>query len=169
MDIKLPDKTNGQEAYVLRNARQVTLIGANGSGKSRFCNWLVNECGDKAYRISALKAMFPQTEPSQLKGSIDDMFAQVNKSNTLAQSGAKTEFEKLTYIMLADEFRELMNYKAHLLMHEEATFPKTRLDKTVKMWQEIFPQNKILRANGKLMFTTEGHQDTYSALRLSDG
>ena len=169
MDIKLPDKTNGQEAYVLRNARQVTLIGANGSGKSRFCNWLVNECGDKAYRISALKAMFPQTEPSQLKGSIDDMFAQVNKSNTLAQSGAKTEFEKLTYIMLADEFRELMNYKAHLLMHEEAKFPKTRLDKTVKMWQEIFPQNKILRANGKLMFTTEGHQDTYSALRLSDG
>ena len=169
MDIKLPDKTNGQEAYVLRNARQVTLIGANGSGKSRFCNWLVNECGNKAYRISALKAMFPQTEPSQLKDSIDDMFAQVNKSNTLAQSGAKTEFEKLTYIMLVDEFRELMNYKAHLLMHEEAKFPKTRLDKTVKMWQEIFPQNKILRANGKLMFTTEGHQDTYSALRLSDG
>lgn len=169
MDIKLPDKTSGQEAYVLRNARQVTLIGANGSGKSRFCDWLVDKCGDKAYRISALKALFPQTEPSHLKGSIDYLFEQVNKSNSLAQSDAKTEFDKLTYIMLADEFRELMNYKAHLLMGDDVAFPKTLLDKTVKMWQEIFPQNKILRANGKLMFTTEGHKDTYSALRLSDG
>lgn len=171
MDIQLPPRIDGGEPPVLKGARQITIIGANGSGKSRFCSQLVKSCGDKAYRISALRALFPMDDERQAKlpGSIADMFDRINASTPQVTNTASTEFDKLTYVMLTDEFRDLMNYKAHLLMGEEMPFPKTKLDTTVRMWQEVFPKNKVLRENGKLLFTTEGQSDKYSSLRLSDG
>ena len=162
MDIKLPKRIDGKQPDVLQESRQITIIGANGAGKSRFCSQLVSELGDKAYRISALKAMFPSTTTNVLPGSIDDLFNRMNEAN-------ETEFDKLFYVMLNDEFRDLMNFKAHQLMGEQMEFPKTKLDITVKKWQEVFPKNKVLRENGKLMFTSEGFEDKYPLRRLSDG
>ena len=169
MDIQLPHKSNGQEADVLRNARQITIIGANGSGKTRFCNWVLQQYPDKAYRISALRALFATSLKPKLKGSIDDIYDKINEMSTLDKGVAATEFDRLVYIMMVDEFRDLMNYKAHLLMQEHTEFPKTKLDTVVKMWQQVFPKNKVLRENGKLLFSTEGQEDRYTSLRLSDG
>lgn len=169
MDIKLPNKSNSQKADVLHDVRQLTLIGANGSGKSRFCSKLMEQGGDAVYRISALRAMFPSEEKKVLKGSIGEMFEKLNAKSEEVKIFAASEFDKLFHIMLHDELRVLMNYKAHLLMGENPEFPKTKLDVTVKAWQEVFPKNKVLRENGKLMFSTEGQDDTYTSLRLSDG
>ncbi|MBR5102193.1 MAG: DUF4435 domain-containing protein, partial [Muribaculaceae bacterium] len=151
------------------NTRQVTIIGSNGSGKSRFCDNLMAQCKGKAYRMSVLRALFPFKDRNPLEGSINQRFEQLNAQNQLAVSYADNEFDKLTYILLTDEFRDLLNYKAHLLMGEEMEFPKTKLDMVVKLWQEVFPKNKVLRENGKLMFSTKGRTDRYSSLRLSDG
>lgn len=169
MNILLPQRT-GAQPITLHNARQVTIIGANGSGKSRFCDALLNNVGDKAYRISALRALYPsRRQRDVLPGSIDDMFEKVNASHPLVTNEANNEFDKLTYIMLLDEFRELMAFKAHKLMDEVIEFPKTKLDTVVKMWQEVFPKNRVLRENGKLMFSNEAGDDKFTALRLSDG
>jgi ABC-type branched-subunit amino acid transport system ATPase component len=168
MDITLPAKMNGQTPDTLKGVKEVTIIGANGSGKTRFCDKMIENCGDNAYRLSALRAIFPIAVNSTLKGSIDDIFDRINNMPQV-KSLANTEFDKLTYIMMHDEFLDLMGYKAHLLMNEEVPFPKTKLDQTVKMWQEVFPKNKVLRENGKLLFSTEGNDDKYSSLRLSDG
>ncbi|MBR4829389.1 MAG: DUF4435 domain-containing protein [Muribaculaceae bacterium] len=170
MDIQLPKRIDGKQPEMLMDSKQITIIGSNGAGKSRFCSQLVKELGDKAFRISALKALFPSTNTGEpLKGSIDDLFNRMNAANPQIKNTAETEFDKLFYVMLNDEFRDLMNYKAHQLMGEKMEFPKTKLDVTVKKWQTVFPKNKVLRENGKLMFTSEGYDDKYSSLRLSDG
>ena len=65
MDIRLPKRMDGHQPDVLIESKQITIIGTNGAGKSRFCSALVEELGDKAYRISALKALFPS--PSSTK------------------------------------------------------------------------------------------------------
>ena len=170
MDIRLPKRMDGHQPDVLMESKQITIIGANGAGKSRFCTALVDELGDKAYRISALKALFPTpASVKPLPGSIEDQFNRMNAANPHIKNLAETEFDKLFYVMLNDEFRELMNFKAHQLMNEQIEFPKTRLDITVKKWQEVFPKNKMLRENGKLMFSTEGYEDKYPLMRLSDG
>ncbi len=170
MDIRLPKRMDGHQPDVLIESKQITIIGTNGAGKSRFCSALVDELGDKAYRISALKALFPSpSSATPLPGSIDDLFNRMNAANPQVKNTAETEFDKLFYVMLSDEFRELMNFKAHKLMDEQMEFPKTKLDITVKKWQEVFPKNKVLRENGKLMFTSEGYEDKYPLLRLSDG
>jgi ATPase subunit of ABC transporter with duplicated ATPase domains len=124
---------DGHQPEVLMESRQITIIGANGAGKSRFCSALVDELGDKAYRISALKALFPSSpNPNPPAGSIEDTFNRMNNANPHLKNTADTEFDKLFYIMLNDEFRELMNFKAHKLMDEQMEFPKTKLDVTVK-------------------------------------
>ena len=170
MDIRLPKRMDGHQPEVLIESKQITIIGANGAGKSRFCSALVEELGDKAFRISALKALFPSTSADQpLPGSIDDLFNRMNAANPQVKNTAQTEFDKLFYVMLNDEFHDLMNFKTHQLMGDKIEFPKTKLDITVKKWQEVFPKNKVLRENGKLMFTSEGHDDKYTSLRLSDG
>ena len=170
MDIRLPKRIDGHQPEVLIESKQITIIGANGAGKSRFCSALVDELGDKAYRISALKALFtPSSSPTPLKGSIEDLFNRMNAANPQVKNLAETEFDKLFYLMLNEEVRELMNYKAHQLMGENIEFPKTKLDVTVKKWQAVFPKNKMLRENGKLMFTSEGYEDKYPLMRLSDG
>ena len=48
MDLLLPNKINSAKGEILREARQVTIIGANGAGKTRFVNKLVEQCGDLA-------------------------------------------------------------------------------------------------------------------------
>lgn len=170
MDIRLPKRMDGHQPDVLIESRQITIIGTNGAGKSRFCSALVDELGDKAYRISALKALFPSPASAKpLPGSIDDLFNRMNEANPQVKNIAETEFDKLFYVMLSDEVRELMNYKAHKLMGEQMEFPKTKLDITVKKWQEVFPKNKVLRENGKLMFTSVGYEDKYPLMGLSDG
>ena len=170
MDIRLPKRIDGKQPEMLLESKQITIIGTNGAGKSRFCSALVEELGDKAYRISALKALFPTpASVKPLAGSIEDIFNKMNASNPLVENKAQTEFDKLFFVMLNDEFRELMNFKAHQLMDEHIEFPKTKLDITVKKWQEVFPKNKMLRENGKLMFTSEGYEDKYPLMRLSDG
>ena len=119
MDLLLPKRIDGKQSTILRDTRQITIIGANGSGKSRFCNQIIKECADKAYRISALKALFPiQSTEKPLPGSIDAMFNHINETSHQVKNSADTEFDKLAYIMLIDEFRELMNYKAHQLKLE---------------------------------------------------
>ena len=60
MDIQLPKRIDGNEAVVLHDVHQMTVIGANGAGKTRFSRMLMHSCGDRAFAVSALKAIFPR-------------------------------------------------------------------------------------------------------------
>ena len=166
MEILLPKLPDGRQ-IALNDRRQITLIGANGSGKSRFGSWLMTNCGVEAVRLSALKALYANTNDND--NFISLLYSQATDAMPGFTSSAATDFERLTAIMLADEFRELMNYKTGLLLGEKDDFPKTKLDTTIKMWQEVFPRNKVLRQNGKILFSNEGNDDQYPLLRLSDG
>ncbi|MBQ9466004.1 MAG: DUF4435 domain-containing protein [Muribaculaceae bacterium] len=171
MNIQLPPRTDGQPAGELRDVRQITIIGANGSGKTRFCNAVASAGKGGVFRMSALRALYEQHDATAaLPGSIDAMFTELNNSSTSVKSTAATEFERLTIVMMAEEFRELMNWKTLRYIDDpNAPAPVTKLDTVVKVWQEVFPGNKVLRENGTLMFATEGHGDRYASARLSDG
>lgn len=170
MDIRLPNRMDGKPADVLRNVHQVTLIGANGSGKTRFAQWLVDNCDGSPYRISALKALFPTTDRNELDGSIDKLYDEAVATSQYYKSDTSTEFGRLIFLLLHDEFLDLLKYKTSLMLGEGSSkLPSTRLDKVAHMWQEVFPNNKILRDGGKLLFSNEKTADTFSVLKLSDG
>ena len=49
---------DGSKPPVLRDARQITLVGANGAGKTRFMKALMERLPGRAYYLSALSASF---------------------------------------------------------------------------------------------------------------
>lgn len=169
MKITLPKRTIG-EPLSLDNASQVTVIGANGAGKSRFCRRLLQEAGDKAYRMSALKGILSENYHNTMPGSIEDQYNQKLALNPLIGGKASTEFERLLVMLMSDEFAELLVYKARVrIAGDNSEPPVTKLDALVRNWQAIFPRNKVLREGGRLLFTNEGGEKPYGAIRLSDG
>ena len=65
MNIQLPKRMNGDALPDLENVRQITLIGAKVAGITRFAHWIGDKYTDKAFRISALQALFPSTEKTE--------------------------------------------------------------------------------------------------------
>ena len=170
MELKLPKRIDGAESETLTGLRLVTIIGANGAGKSRFCSKLVKECGDKAYYLSALKGIYAETYENNLSGSISDRFAHLEESVSMLHSDVKTEFDRLLLLLLHDEFMDLLAYKAKVKTSgENCEMPRTKFDIVAHVWKQIFPQNNILSSGGKMLFSIDGASDTYSSLRLSDG
>ena len=157
-------------AEVLKGVRQVTLIGANGSGKTRLAHWLVERYRDRAFRISALKALFQSVERNGLDGSIDALYDAAVSSSPYYNRDSETEMQRLMFLLLHDEFLDLMRYKAVARLGDgDAVLPMTKLDQVARMWQEVFPNNRILRDGGRLLFSNEKGDDVFSELKLSDG
>ena len=155
---------------MVTNGNQITVIGANGAGKSRFCNKLLQSFGDRAYRMSALKGIHSETYHNLMPGSIESRYNDLLKANQMFESKANTEFERLVVLLMSDEFMELIGYKSSMLLGGNETLPpRTKLDTLVHVWQAIFPKNKILRDGARLLIKNDLDENPYSTLRLSDG
>ena len=169
-DITLLPHIDGREPDVIRHARQITLIGGNGSGKTRFMRALIGELGDRAFYLSALSAAFPEREPSTRAGSIDMLYKAQIRQRPYMRNDAVSELDKLAYMLVTDEFEALLEMKSRQLAGEEQPDQKpTRLDKVMQVWEKIFPGSEILRRAGLLLFTNESGDDPVSALTLSQG
>ena len=169
-DLQLLPKLDGGEPDVLRNARQITLVGANGAGKTRFMKELMRRVGDRAYYLSALSASFPERSPSQMPGSIDMMYQQLAAKRPYMRSDAVSEIDKLAYMLVTDEFDILLDLKTRALAGEKIAPPKpSRLDRVMRVWETVFPGSEILRNAGRLMFETGSGDDPVAAVTLSQG
>ena len=169
MNIQLPKRLDGSMPITLSDVRQLTVIGANGAGKTRFCRTLMESCGNKAFQMSALKALFPRIERNTLDGSIDRLFDTAVTASHFMKDDAQTEFDRLIYLLLHDEFVDMLKYKAQIIGREKPDVPRTKLDVTAHRWEEVFPKNHLLRESGKLLFSNDSLDEPYNALRLSDG
>lgn len=56
-DIALPPSVSGERIYLPSSSRQITIIGANGAGKSRFMDRMILSCGFAACSLSVLDAL----------------------------------------------------------------------------------------------------------------
>ena len=68
-NIKLPPALKSVSADRLGDSRQITIIGGNGAGKSRFMDEMMSLCGDRAYCLNALSAFYAEREESTMPGS----------------------------------------------------------------------------------------------------
>lgn len=169
MDIQLPKRIDGNEAVVLHDVHQMTVIGANGAGKTRFSRMLMHSCGDRAFAVSALKAIFPRPERNAMPASIDQLYDAASAQSHFMRDDALTEFDRLMFILFHDEFLDMLRYKSSILAGEKATMPRTKLDVVARRWEEVFPKNHLLRESGRLLFSNDSGDEPFAALRLSDG
>ena len=168
--IKLPPSLHKNQPAEISNMRQITIIGANGAGKSRFMDEMTELCGDRAYCLSVLSAFFPQREESTRKGSIDDMYRQAIRQQSFMRTDAVSEIDKLSYMLFADEMKELVLMKESAIKQGgKVKLRPTKLDSLRRIWEKVFPGNKILGEGSQLIFSTKAGDDLVSAFRLSQG
>lgn len=173
MKITLPPCHDMRRKQLESDARSLIVIGANGSGKSRFTGMMVNDLSGKAVKISAIKALYVSTsKPDGLPGSIDSLYAQAIEPKILRQTDT-TGFERLMALLMHEEMVNLISYKVSLSEladnEKRPPLPHTCLDGVIGLWQELFPGNRVLLQGGKMLFSRDINGNAYSPLRLSDG
>lgn len=189
MILTLPPRIDGPALEInTSEVSQVLIIGANGSGKTRFANRLASDLGPKAYRMSALKALYGKDEEDTHEGSIDTLYRDaVDNGGGIMRSDIKGEFERMLALMINEEMVNLLTFKyesneegpsqdqeargkkrkAH--RHKRDELPTTRFDLLIRKWEEIFPGNRVLVEGGRMLFGQESSQDIYSSAKLSAG
>ncbi|MDE6282611.1 MAG: DUF4435 domain-containing protein [Muribaculaceae bacterium] len=174
MAILLPPDPTGERRTLPAGTRHLTIIGANGAGKTRFTSYLADSLGDNALRLSALKAIYATGEPNDVQATTDRLYIEAARSPSFLTNAAATPFDRLMAMLLNEEISALVEYKMAqtevMAGRREAVFlPATKLDMVIARWQELFPGNQVLRDGGRLMFAREGQDDRYAQKRLSDG
>ena len=108
MTMLLPPKTDGSRLTLPSDARQITIIGANGSGKTRFTDYIQQSLGQSAFRISALEAICDTAAENPAEASIDRLYANAVATSSFLHSHAATTFERLMILLLNEEMVKLV-------------------------------------------------------------
>lgn len=169
-ELILPTPYSGKTLPDLSSTRSVTIIGANGAGKTRFMEEMENLAGDKAYSLSALSASFPEREESTVPGSIDARYRKAIGKLTYMRTDAVSELDKLLYLIFVDELEYLFSLKNNETgAGKRVRLRETKLDKISRLWEKLFPGNRIVSIDGSIMFATRAGDDLIPASSLSQG
>lgn len=184
MKLTLPPRLSGHplELDTAEN-RQLIIIGANGSGKTRFANRMMADLGTNAFRMSALKALYGKEDEDMTPGSIDALYREATSGGSnFIRNDIKGEFDRMLALMLNEEMLNLIAFKYNSYSVQvsspssksqkggrDGKLPVTRLDRMVRLWQRVFPGNRVLIESGKMIFGSESSDDTYSSAKLSAG
>lgn len=169
-EIPLPPTISGEKYIFPSDSSQITIIGGNGAGKSRFMEKMVELCGDRAFVLSALSASFPEREESDRFGSVDALYREASSRRSYMRDDAVSELDKLSYMLFADELENLITFKENFSKRNKKNSPPvTRLDKIKQLWEAIFPGSRIVQEKGQLMFATTAGEDLIPLSRLSQG
>lgn len=159
--VYLPPRNDGNEPGVMPAARQITIVGGSGVGKSRFMNALRQTYGERAFAISALG-----TVSCEQDSSIDALYKARIGNNTVKIPS--NDLDKLAAMLFSDEFKYLLSVKSESLLEgKRIRLEPTKLDSLVRIWQDIFPDNTVMRQHGQLLFATPGGENLIATSKLS--
>lgn len=167
--IPLPPLMGNSPQTLPENVRLITIIGANGSGKSLFMEEMIRLCGRQAYVLSVIPESYPGSEEGSLPGSVDDLYRKETERRPYMRADAVNRFDKLSYMLFADELETLLRFKESAKGNRGLTLPTTKIDRIRSLWEKVFPGSHISRERGTLMFATTSGDDLININRLSQG
>lgn len=168
--LTLPPRRDGSRGTIDASG-PVIIVGANGSGKSRFTARLRADLGERAYALSALHGLFDRDSHDESPTSIDSQYAAMPSAEIYVPP--TSQLDALMRLLVNEEMGRLMSSKLkgdrRRLREPQG---ETRLDLTMEVWRDIFPGNEILLENGRLLLSrTDGAGSSagYSPQKLSSG
>jgi len=121
----------------------------------------------RAFRISALHALYDTTYADPHPMSIDSLYARVCDRSGLLRPDCQSGLERTIGLLIYDELMQSLSYKISANNGDTARRHPTRLDQLIKAWRCVFPGNEVLIEGGKLIFGDD-HGPRHM-LKLSDG
>lgn len=183
MNIQLPTKKGQPNTNPTIEFNQLVIVGANGSGKTRFGSRIEENYLGQTHRISAQKSLsFPSEVSPTTKVRAENEFyygyyyqkydsqqQQLQKKNNRWGGNFNTfllnDYEKLLVLLHTEEYEESLNFKEGRIGK-----PVTKLDRVQKIWELVLPHRKLLKKAGLIeTYPTGNDRNKYNASEMSDG
>lgn len=182
MKITLPTKKGNPNSNPELEFEQIVLIGANGSGKTRFGSNIEEKYSKNSHRISAQKSLtmpsFVSTKPKEVATSEFLYGGWADNSTYYETSGWKdsrwggklntfllNDYEKLMVLLHTEEYEESLLYK-----EKGGSIPTTKLDRIQKIWEKVLPHRKLRKRAGIIeTYPTGDELNSYNGSEMSDG
>lgn len=183
MRIQLPTRKGNLNTNPEIEFEQLVIVGANGSGKTRFGSRIEETNLKNTHRISAQKSLtFPRevSPKSKERAEIEFFYGYYYESYNDAQHlqqkksyrwGNKlsthllNDYEKLLVLLHTEEFEESLSYK-----EGRQSKPTTKLDVVQEIWEKVLPHRKLIKRAGVIETYPAGQEENkYNATEMSDG
>ncbi|MDO4320505.1 MAG: DUF4435 domain-containing protein [Bacteroidales bacterium] len=166
MKLTLPPRSGDRSLTI--DERRITVIGANGAGKTRFARRIAEAAGDLAFNMSAIKAIYGRDEEDNLPASIDSLYHAAVAKSALIRPDIRGELDRVIALLINDTATGLM--AARFGSDEAENLSRhNKLDTVIRYWQELFPDNKILITYGRMLVNSADNDDIYPTGLLSSG
>ena len=186
----LPDEINQKKEHTTER-NSVTIIGANGSGKSKLGAWIERQSFSQVHRIGAQRKLnfkenitlkrYTEAENLVFYGTGDPGNGTNTKNLRWDYGNGYTttmldDFENVLAALLAMESNENSKFIKDLKAALESgsptpTIPVTAIDKLKQIWTSVFPQRNLEVEDAKFsaFFDRNGTIIKYPANQMSDG
>jgi energy-coupling factor transporter ATP-binding protein EcfA2 len=181
MEIVLPKKIDSVED-IKTEAKKMVVIGANGSGKTRFGTDIESRYISQTHRISAQKSLtMPKNVSPTSKESAEKDFlygyATGNHSYKIGRrwgSNPNThllnDYQKLMVLLHTEEYEESIKFKEAYTPNQSNEKPVTKLDKIKIIWEHVLPHRRLIKKAGTIeTCPIENPENNYNASEMSDG
>ncbi|MGL5317593.1 MAG: DUF4435 domain-containing protein, partial [Bacteroidales bacterium] len=159
MKLILPKAQKEISSSVLEGYSTLVVMGANGSGKSKFGTEIIKR-NKQAVKISALNSL-SYVVPQKDSMSLNHMF-NVDISKV-------SEFERLILLLFEEEIRESMSFRQNVKEGQlQVSVYETRIDRIKTIWHKILPYSKLIIEEGQLKVQTIYDKTPYAIHRMSD-
>lgn len=182
MNITLPNKKGNPNTNPEINTDVLVVVGANGSGKTRFGTDIENRYQSISHRISAQKSLaMPERVATSTKEAAEKTFwfgsgtsTHSNKNNNRWNRKPNlhllNDYNHLMTLLHTDEYEESVKFRQDYEEGQTVSKPLTKLDKIKLIWEEVLSHRKLKISAGTIeTYPTGQDANIYNASQMSDG
>ncbi len=179
MEITLPPRLDGQTPENI-DFNTLVVIGANGSGKTRFGSYIEENYKENVHRLSAQKSLsMPKFASTTSKKKAESDFRYggwIDDNDTWHKTtGWKNQrWGGNLNTHLLDDYESLMillhtnEYEALIENQKSGINNKTTLDEIIDIWQQVIPHRSLDKKSGIIEVKGNDIND-YNSSEMSDG
>lgn len=187
MNIQLPQRIDNNIINI--DSKSFVIIGANGSGKTRFGSDIEQRYKQITHRISAQKSLsMPKEVSPKSKERAEAEFFYGNYYPDIRNQGLHlqqkinnrwgnqpntyllNDYEKLMVLLHTEEYEESIKFKEAYSPGQNVDKPVTKLDRIQNIWEYVLPHRKLIKKAGSIeTYASSNHSEKYNASEMSDG
>ena len=169
LQINLPPNTGNPNTQQFELEGSLVIIGANGSGKSRFGKWIEDNLGTTVKRISAQRVLqFSHNVPRTIYSQDINEILSNWRSRSIAQQ--LDDYPKVLSALFSETAKRDSEYvKTSRTSEEKVEVPPSAIDKLISVWNEVLPHRELVLDDNIVKARSISGGQEYAGSEMSDG
>jgi len=174
---------SGPIAVCIDRGTSISIVGANGSGKTRLAVYIENMLGDQAHRISAHRALMLNPNVPKIKegmalnglrfGNTAESIHIGHRQGSRWQSkeaiNLLNDFDYVIQALFAEQARTALVTHANARANVEYVAIATKFERLRTIWENLLPHRELVITGDDIRVRVPGDTHDYSAADMSDG